>query len=326
MSDKPSRAPQESSEPLEAQDSSQRRAVYVVEGTSGETRARFDELAAEEPLEIRVLADWVEEDASGGTAGVCRQERTISLTLRTPGPEVEGALSSDCELALGYLFAEGLLSRFDEIELLRAADAHRVIVQLRPGLRVPWRSFDRQGFTHSACGLCGRRSLEALLALTASPAGSHAAPTALPPLPADRIAALPAALREAQAVFARTGGLHAAALFDWTGGLRLVREDIGRHNAVDKLIGAALWAAGSTSAADPAWSEQILLVSGRAGFELLQKAYRAGFPVFVAVGAPSSLAVRLAQQANITLVGFCRDGRFNVYSGPERIALLPSSR
>ena len=325
MSDKPSRAPQESSEPLEAQDSSQRRAVYVVEGTSGETRARFDELAAEEPLEIRARR-------LGG--GRCERRDRGRLPagahdladLAHAGARGRRALSSDCELALGYLFAEGLLSRFDEIELLRAADAHRVIVQLRPGLRVPWRSFDRQGFTHSACGLCGRRSLEALLALTASPAGSHAAPTALPPLPADRIAALPAALREAQAVFARTGGLHAAALFDWTGGLRLVREDIGRHNAVDKLIGAALWAAGSTSAADPAWSEQILLVSGRAGFELLQKAYRAGFPVFVAVGAPSSLAVRLAQQANITLVGFCRDGRFNVYSGPERIALLPSSR
>ncbi|HNN92108.1 MAG TPA: formate dehydrogenase accessory sulfurtransferase FdhD, partial [Pseudomonadota bacterium] len=321
MSDQPSHAQEEGSEALQ---SSQRRAVYAVEGASGETRARFDELAAEEPLEIRVLADWVEDDASLESALVCRQERTISLTLRTPGLEVEGTLSRDCELALGYLFSEGLLSQRDEIESLRATDAHRVIVQFRPGLRVPWRSFERQGFTHSACGLCGRRSLDALLALTASPAGAHAPPTALPPLPADRIAALPAALREAQAVFARTGGLHAAALFDWTGGLRLVREDIGRHNAVDKLIGAALWAAGSTGSAGsgaPAWSEQILVVSGRAGFELLQKAYRAGFPVFVAVGAPSSLAVRLAQQANITLVGFCRDGRFNVYSGPERIAL-----
>lgn len=299
--------------------SSVRQAVYAV-AAGGQAQARFDELAAEEPLEIRVLADWQDEDSAAAGRRLQREERTLSLTLRTP-EDATIEPGADCELALGFLFAEGLVNERADLEGFTKLDEHVVQVRLRPGRTVPWRSLDRQGLTHSACGLCGRRSLEALLALAPPPTMAMPHGSALPPLPPAQIAALPQVLREAQAVFARTGGLHAAALFDWAGNLRLLREDIGRHNAVDKLIGAALLAGSATI---PALSQSILVVSGRAGFELVQKAYRAGLPVFVAVGAPSSLAVRLARQAGLSLIGFCRDGRFNVYSAPERIALAAS--
>ncbi len=302
--------------------SSVRQAVYVVQAEGARAQARFDELAAEEPLQIRVLADWQEETAAGLPSVIQREERTLSLTLRTPGaePATEEGAGSDGELAVGFLFAEGLVSERGDVEGISAIDEHVVLVRLRPGLPVPWRNLERQGLMNSACGLCGRRSLDALLSLTPPP---HALPSssALPPLQPAQIVALPQTLGREQAVFARTGGLHAAALFDWDGKLRLLREDIGRHNAVDKLIGASLLASPSGG---PALSGQILVVSGRAGFELVQKACRAGLPMFVAVGAPSSLAVRLAQRANLSLIGFCRDGRFNVYSGPERVAMQPS--
>lgn len=296
--------------------SSVRQAVYAV-GAGGQAQARFDELAAEEPLEIRVLADWQEEDAGGGDASCRREERTLALTLRTPAVAIAGP-SPDCELALGYLFSEGLIAAPDEVEELTTIEEHVLRVRLAPGRPLPWRSLDRQGLSHSACGLCGRRSLEALLARTPPPAVTAAAASQEPIAPA-LIASLPQALQAAQAVFARTGGLHAAALFDQKGQLRLLREDIGRHNAVDKLIGAAL-----LREPQSALSEQILVVSGRAGFELVQKAYRAGLTLFVAVGAPSSLAVRLARQVQLSLIGFCRDGRFTVYSGAERIGLEAS--
>lgn len=298
--------------------SSVRQAVYAV-GAGGQAQARFDELAAEEPLEIRVLADWQEEDAGGGVASCRREERTLALTLRTPAV-ASAEPSPDCELALGYLFGEGLIAAPDEVEELTTIEEHVLRVRLAPGRPLPWRSLDRQGLSHSACGLCGRRSLEALLARTPPPIVTAAAVSQEPIAPA-LIAGLPQALQAAQAVFARTGGLHAAALFDRQGQLRLLREDIGRHNAVDKLIGAALLRPPPPA---PALSEQILVVSGRAGFELVQKAYRAGLTLFVAVGAPSSLAVRLAQQVQLSLIGFCRDGRFTVYSGPERIGLAAS--
>ncbi len=350
--------------------SSLQHAVFVVQAADGQTQARYDQITAEEPLEIRVHAEWQRAEAAVGSvsspgasaiAAVRAEERTVSITLRTPqGPPVladskdaeskgtdsqdadcktadpkdaaaaddlghagsplDAAARADRELAVGYLFSEGLLSCRRDVDSMSRPDPNVVVVRLRAGLRPPWHSLDRFGVTSSACGLCGKRSLDALSADRAPPADPRSTPPDLPPWTAQDIAALPQKLAAAQPIFARTGGLHAAALFDWQGALVAVREDIGRHNAVDKLIGSRL-----LSQDDPQaplrLQRHVLLVSGRAGFELVQKARMAGLPLFVAVGAPSSLAVRLAQEAGMTLVAFCRGGQFNVYSGPDRLRL-----
>ena len=335
--------------------SSLRHAVFVVQAADGQTQARYDQITAEEPLEIRVHAEWQRaEDAVGslsplGASAIAAgraEERTVSITLRTPQGRLASADSKDAdskdaaaaddlgdagspwdagaradrELAVGYLFSEGLLSCRRDVDSMSRPDPNVVVVRLRAGLRPPWHSLDRFGVTSSACGLCGKRSLDALSADRAPPADLRSSPPDLPQWTAQDIAALPQKLAAAQPIFARTGGLHAAALFDWQGALVAVREDIGRHNAVDKLIGSRL-----LSQDDPQaplrLQRHVLLVSGRAGFELVQKARMAGLPLFVAVGAPSSLAVRLAQEAGMTLVAFCRGGQFNVYSGPDRLRL-----
>lgn len=345
--------------------SSLRHAVFVVQAADGQTQARYDQITAEEPLEIRVHAEWQRTDdavgsvSSPGASAIAAgraEERTVSITLRTPQGRTASADSKDAdpkdtdskdaaskdaaadddlgdagspwdagaradrELAVGYLFSEGLLSCRRDVDAMSRPDPNVVVVRLRAGLRPPWHSLDRFGVTSSACGLCGKRSLDALSADRAPPADPRSSPPDLPPWTAQDIAALPQKLAAAQPIFARTGGLHAAALFDWQGALVAVREDIGRHNAVDKLIGSRL-----LSQDDPQaplrLQRHVLLVSGRAGFELVQKARMAGLPLFVAVGAPSSLAVRLAQEAGMTLVAFCRGGQFNVYSGPDRLRL-----
>jgi FdhD protein len=257
-----------------------------------------DLLAVEEPLLIELA-----HDRDGG-----RVTESVSVTMRTPG--------HDAELALGFLLTEGIVADADELASTPgepattpdARDANTIRVALRPGVPVDVRRLERHFYTASSCGVCGKTSLEALAAVR-----PIALPPARPLVDADVLHALPDTLRAAQAVFAQTGGLHAAALFDPDGRLRCVREDVGRHNAVDKVFGRQLLD-GRLPLHD-----QLLLVSGRASFELVHKALAAGIPILAAVGAPSSLAVETARAYGATLVGFVRQHRFNVYAGPERI-------
>ncbi len=253
-----------------------------VRKIEGDSSASFqDLLAVEDPLEIRL------------------GEKTISITMRTPG--------HDPELAAGFLFTEGILDGTHQIREIRHSK-NSITVQLNPEVEVDFERLQRNFYTTSSCGVCGKASIEALRMQ-----GCPILPRSSAAMQAAVIHRLPQAQRDEQAVFQRTGGLHAAALFDFQGNLILLREDVGRHNAVDKLVGAEMLA-GHTPLAD-----KLLLVSGRASFELTQKALMAGIPILAAVGAPSSLAVETAQRFNMTLLGFVRDGRFNIYSGAERI-------
>ena len=257
---------------------------------NGASTAVQDLLAVEEPLEIRL------------------NDRSVSITMRTPG--------NDFELAAGFLFTEGIIPGPDVIERIRfthpaqhvRSTGNSLSVDLKPGVEVNFERLQRNFYTSSSCGVCGKTSLDALAAQ-----GCPMLPRTGPRITAALIPELPQRLRKAQPVFDRTGGLHAAALFDLKGELQVLREDVGRHNAMDKLIGAEMMA-GRTPAVD-----RIVLVSGRASFELMQKALMAEIPVLAAVGAPSSLAVEVAQRYNMTLLGFVRDGRFNIYSGGWRM-------
>lgn len=270
--------------------------VRRIDGTR--TVEIADQLAIEEPLLIELV-----HDRDGG-----RVTESVSVTMRTPGHDVE--------LALGFLYTEGIVAAADEVAppdaepptAAGARDCNTVRIVVRPGVPVDVRRLERHFYTASSCGVCGKTSLEALAA-----GREIRIPPARPLVEPSTIHALPAALRAAQAVFDRTGGLHAAALFTPGGDLVALREDVGRHNAVDKLVGAAL------RAGDLPLGDRVLLVSGRASFELVHKALAAGVPVLAAVGAPSSLAVETARAYGMTLLGFVRDGRFNIYTGPERI-------
>ncbi len=267
----------------------------------GDVCAQADLLAVEEPLEIRVVS---------GPSGR-RTRRSVSVTMRTPG--------HDEELAAGFLLGEGIITSHDQVERVRpcrgpGAGCRNVItVELRPGVDLDLARLERHFYASSSCGVCGKASLAAVQF------GVRHRLRPGPVVAADVIHRLPRALRAAQAVFDRTGGLHAAALFDVRGRLLGLREDVGRHNALDKLIGAALLAG------EVPLSERVLLLSGRAGFELVQKAVVAGIPILAAVGAPSSLAVELAREHGLTVLGFVRDGRFNIYSGGQRVAARPDS-
>lgn len=237
----------------------------------------LDLLAVEEPLEIRVNG------------------RPLSITMRTPG--------NDGELAAGFLFTEGILTERADVLAVDCGE-NRVTLTLADGVAA---GTSRNFYTTSSCGVCGKASIESL----------HAAGCAmLSPVAVSRdvIHGLPAKLRETQAAFDHTGGLHGAGMFNTAGNLQMVREDVGRHNAVDKLIGAAFLEDRLPLA------DHILMLSGRASFELVQKAAMAGIPVVAAVGAPSSLAVQTAMRFGMTLLGFVRDGRFNVYCGAGNIA------
>ncbi len=254
---------------------------------SSDTR---DYVALEEPLEIRLDA----------TDGAARATRSLSITMRTPG--------QDHELAAGFLLTEGLVHSPSDITSISQDSDNEVTVHLAGHVRVAWPTMERHFYATSSCGVCGKSSLDALEV----PGLQRIARTlfsfdvqCLPPL-SDR-------LRAQQSVFDQTGGLHAAALFDGDGALVDVREDVGRHNAVDKLLGASLLQQITPLA------NRLLFLSGRASFELVQKALAAGIPMIVAVGAPSSLAVELAQRFDLTLVGFMRGERFNVYSGDWRL-------
>lgn len=266
--------------------------VRVVE--DGKARLKSDVLATEEPMEVRLVA--------GETT------QTVAVTMRTPG--------ADFELAAGFLYGEGIIASSEDIVRISycvdpEVDAEQqyniVNVELRGGKDYDLRSLERHFYTTSACGVCGKASLEQLEIRGCPVVGPG------PEVAARTIYSLPDTLREAQNLFESTGGLHAAALFDAEGNLLALREDVGRHNATDKLVGWALME-GKLPLGD-----YIVMVSGRSSFEILQKALSAGAPIVCAVSAPSSLAVDVAREFGITLVGFLRGERFNVYAGNERI-------
>jgi FdhD protein len=259
----------------------------------GRVTTRRDRLATEEPLEIRA-------------AGPGQEPISVAVTMRTPG--------DDWELAAGFLFTEGLVSSREEITELRycgleVPEEQRFNI-VTVHLREPFdpSSLQRNFFATSSCGVCGKASIDQLEVRSSPlPAG--------PVVPGTVVAKLPDALRAGQRVFDETGGLHAVGLFATDGTLVLSREDVGRHNAMDKLAGHLL-----LEDALPG-HDRIALLSGRASFELVQKAAVAGIPILCAVSAPSTLAVDTASRLGMTLVGFLRNGRFNVYTSPERLAL-----
>lgn len=264
--------------------------IWVVE--SGTVKSCSDRLTAEEPLEIRLV----------------EPEETIAVTMRTPG--------ADFDLVAGFLFNEGIIGdRSDiqqmsycvDLEIDGAQRQNIVNVALKAELRPDLHRLERHFFTNSACGVCGKANIEALQIRGFSPLGLGLQ------VGAEVIYSLPERLRAAQNIFKSTGGLHAAAIFDSKGELWKLREDVGRHNALDKLIGSALLAG------ELPLGNNIVMVSGRSSYEILQKCLVAGAPIICAVSAPSSLAVSLAREFNITLIGFLRGNKFNVYSGIERI-------
>lgn len=261
-----------------------------------------DLLAIEEPLEIRL----------GRPSG---QHLAVSVTMRTPG--------DDGELAAGFLFTEGILTSPAQIKQIRhcglkirkqggaidrasALNSNTVRVDLAEDLDLDLKRLERNFYTTSSCGVCGKSSIDALRT------GARKLDDGFK-FASELIHALPERLRSSQNVFEQTGGLHASALFSADGELDVLREDVGRHNALDKVIGTKFLAG------EIPLTDRILLVSGRASFELVQKALMAGIPILAAVGAPSSLAVELAEEFGMTLIGFVRDGRFNVYTGGHRL-------
>ncbi|MES2792268.1 MAG: formate dehydrogenase accessory sulfurtransferase FdhD [Planctomycetota bacterium] len=264
--------------------------VPITSVETGDVTVEYDEVAVEEPLEIDLVVPH----------GAQSLVQSIAVTMRTPG--------HDLELAAGFLFTEGIIRDVNDIVSIRSPSANVVHVTLQPSVLVDAARLDRQSFVSSSCGVCGKRSIAAVFAIR-----HHAIHPGFPRISAEIVNSLPRTQRAAQATFQRTGGIHAAALFDSAGQLLSIFEDVGRHNALDKLIGWELLA-GRIPLGD-----QLVLVSGRASFELIQKASMAGIPVLAAVGAPSSLAVSLARQSAMTLLGFVRDDRFNVYADAGRL-------
>jgi FdhD protein len=267
--------------------------VPIASVTEGVATSESDELSVEEPLEIQV-------SAAGEGSPV-----PLAVTMRTPG--------DDGVLAAGFLFTEGIVRDRAEIADLRPLADNIILATLNSKVRLDAARFERHSYVSSSCGVCGKRSIAAVLALK-----RHAIRAGSPQIESQVIDGLPRTQREAQATFQRTGGLHAAALFDSQGNLLALYEDVGRHNALDKLIGSELLA-GRIPLAD-----RIVFLSGRASFELIQKASMAGIPVVASVGAPSTLAVALARESSMTLLGFVRDGRFNVYADAGRLAETPA--
>jgi len=254
--------------------------VTRVRGDASESAE--DALVVEEPLEIRV------------------DDKPVSVTMRTPG--------EDFALAAGFLFTESIVHDASEIESIRHWGSPNVVrVSLRDDARVDLARLQRHFYSTSSCGVCGKTSIDALRV--------HAEPIASTlQVDASLIEAMPDALREQQRAFDATGAIHGAAIFDANGTLLRVAEDVGRHNAVDKVIGARFLEGGDAA---------VLVVSGRTSFEIVQKCVVARIPILAAVGAPSSLAVELAHEFHLTLLGFVRDGRFNVYAGNERLSYSP---
>lgn len=273
-------------------------AVDIRAHASGASSPRADRVAVEEPLEIRL----------GYSTPSGRAVKSVSITMRTPG--------NDAELAAGFLYTEGILASAGDIQAIEpcgrpAADtglSNIVRVELAAAVEVDFDRLSRHFYTTSSCGVCGKASLDALRV-----SGVEPPPPDEPRFSDAVITSMPQALRAAQATFEETGGLHAAAAFDTHGNIVNVMEDVGRHNAVDKVVGRLL-----LDGRLPA-HELGMMVSGRASFELMQKTLVAGMPLLAAVSAPSSLAVSLAREFSMTLVGFLRGDTYNVYAGGSRI-------
>jgi FdhD protein len=264
-------------------------ALPIKSIVGAESSDLVDKLSVEEPLEIQI-----------GRKTENAPPRSIAVTMRTPG--------EDEELAIGFLYTEGIISGIDQIQGIRKVGCNVVEVKLVGDMEIEPAHLDRHSFIASSCGVCGKKSIEAVKARRKySPAIPF--PTVKPEI----IHQLPDKLRLSQKSFGSTGGIHASGLFDSSGNLIMVREDVGRHNALDKLIGAC-----AQNSLLPL-ENRIILVSGRASFELVQKAAHAGVTTLAAVGAPSSLAVELAQNSGMTLLGFVRGNRFNIYTAPEAV-------
>ena len=271
--------------------------VEITKVTAGSSQVKPDLMAVEEPLEIRI---------GFGPIGD-RTQKSLSVTMRTPG--------HDYELATGFLFTEGIIDSYNQVESIKYCEDvgkqeerdNVVRVELKPDVKLDMKKLQRNFYTTSSCGVCGKSSIEAVEVTCARIQDRIKIDKAV-------VHTLPDKLREAQQIFEHTGGLHAVGLLDLSGKLLLTREDVGRHNAMDKIIGASLFKG------EIPLANTIMVVSGRASFELVQKALRAGVPIMAAVGAPSSLAVTLAGDLGMTLMGFVRENSFNVYTGKERIS------
>ena len=262
-----------------------KKSIYRVNGSRDQME---DTIAIEAPLEIRIKKD-------GELMG-----KSIAVTMRTPG--------NDAELALGFLFTEGILKDFEVVKECVQVEENVIEVDIRSNTEVNLSQSDRNFYTTSSCGVCGKASIDAIQVDSSFTLNSD-----LTKISESVLFNLQEKLKKEQSAFEATGGIHAAALFDLDGIIQELREDVGRHNALDKLLGAS-WQAGKMPL-----SNTILLLSGRASFELVQKANMAGIPFIVAVGAPSSLAIELAEEHQHTLVGFLKSDRFNIYTGHERI-------
>ncbi len=271
--------------------------LSIIKVNAQESFVTEDFLAAEEPLEIRL----------GYGPAAARQQKSISVTMRTPG--------NDFELATGFLFTEGIIENAAQVASVKHCNGlheNVVRVELIDDLELDMGKLERNFYTTSSCGVCGKSSIDAVKTVCRLPEQIHDKLT----FSSEVIFRLPALLRRQQFIFNHTGGLHGCAIFDNSGNVLLSREDVGRHNALDKLIGATL-----NQNLFPL-NNHLLLLSGRASFELIQKAYMAGIKIVAAVGAPSGLAVQMANDAGITLIGFLRGEKFNIYSGEERIVLV----
>jgi FdhD protein len=265
--------------------------LQIIKINAGEPSTLTDTLAREQPLEIRLTYGTSEN----------RNTKSISVTMRTPG--------NDDELAVGFLFTEGIIQKKDQVKNIHVRDENVIEVELTESFQPALEKLSRNFYTTSSCGVCGKTSIDAVKIFKPDSSSNKNFSVS-----SEMICSLPSLLRKTQQVFDQTGGLHASGIFSLDGKLELVREDVGRHNALDKLIGSAFLENNLPL------SNRILLLSGRASFELIQKAAMAGIDFVAAVGAPSTLAVELAKESGISLLGFLKENRFNIYSGEERVS------
>jgi FdhD protein len=270
--------------------------VQINSWKDNQLESKNDLLAVEEPLQIKLQFG----------KGESWKEKALTVTMRTPG--------HDFELAMGFLLAENIIQKRDDIQLIRYCKKGKpeekgniLIVKLDPSLDFDPKSLDRQFLTNSSCGICGKSAIDSI-----STVGTKIEP-GIPKFGYELLSLLNERLMEVQVGFKYTGGMHAAALFTTSGELLILREDVGRHNAFDKVVGAAL-----ENNILPL-NDHLIMLSGRISFELVQKSIKAGITILVAVGAPSSLAVSMAEEKGITLIGFLKNGSFNIYSGKERV-------
>ena len=269
--------------------------ISIQKISAGEITEAYDQVAVEEPLEIQLAYSTV----------TGRLQKNIAVTMRTPG--------NDEELAAGFLFTEGIIKNKEAIHEIKqlSFDKNRALVTLHENIQPVLVNASRNFYSTSSCGICGKASIEAIRTVSYYEGEKDTIS-----INASVLYHLQDNLKKQQVIFENTGGIHASALFSFEGNFIMLREDVGRHNALDKIIGAAL------IEGQLPLSNYILFLSGRASFELVQKAVMAGIKIIAAVGAPSSLAVELAREAHITLIGFLRDGHFNLYSGYQRLKLL----